>query len=88
MHWQPNGADIGIPFVVVDKVGFLKDAIRPLRSVKNRNMRKNAFLVYKPVEVLGCSVGRICNQYFRVEVEGLARSLDHGACCTNFRLAD
>ena len=48
---QPNGTNVGVPLVVVDKVGLLKAAITASGFIYDRNMRQDAFFIHKPVEV-------------------------------------
>ena len=48
---QSYRTNIGVPFVVINKVGLLKATIASFGFIDDRNMWQDAFLIYKSVEV-------------------------------------
>ena len=49
---QSYRTNIGVPFVVINKVGLLKATVAAFGFIDDGNMWQDAFLIYKPVEVL------------------------------------
>jgi hypothetical protein len=74
----PTWAVVNVACRVISKVATREGATIPLRLVENRDMWRDAFLLYEPVQHRSCPVGGIPDKPLRLEAEALLCSLDHG----------
>ena len=81
-------ANVSVILIVKYEVGPRECLVEPLRSVENRNMWLDTFLMNQPSKCLGIAISAITDEAFWIYTKLLFNTINHIQSGIDFRLSD